>query len=78
MGWAVLLLSILGLYALIGVGFAAAFVFRGAAAVDPGAEDGPWGFRLLIFPGAAALWPVLLVKWMGASRDSSQRDGGDA
>ena len=51
-------------YALIGVVFAAAFVWRGAGRIDPAAGDGTWGFRVLIFPGAAALWPLLAGRWL--------------
>lgn len=53
------------LYAGLGVGFAIGFVFFGVGVVDPAARGGPWGFRLMIFPGAAALWPVLWWKWAG-------------
>lgn len=47
-------------YLAVGVLIAAYFVTRGAGRIDPNAQHGTWGFRLLIFPGAAALWPVLL------------------
>jgi len=55
---------IVGIYALIGVIFAIAFVTAGVARVDPAARGAPIGFRILIFPGAVALWPILLRKWM--------------
>lgn len=55
------------LYAAVGVLFAVPFAWRGAEALDPAARMGSWGFRLLILPGAAALWPVLLVLWARAS-----------
>jgi hypothetical protein len=51
-----------GLYLLIGLLFAAYFVTRGAGRLDPVAAQGTWGFRLLILPGATALWPVLLAR----------------
>jgi len=54
-------------YAVVGMLFAVAFVARGARAIDRVAEDGTLGFRLLILPGAAALWPLLLVRWLRAS-----------
>ena len=53
-------------YALVGVLFAVPFVLKGAARLDPDAVEGTWGFRVLIFPGAAALWPWLLTRWMRA------------
>ena len=57
-------------YALVGMLFAVAFVLKGAARLDPDAVGATWGFRVLIFPGAAALWPWLLARWVrgGASR----------
>lgn len=54
------------IYALVGVVFAVAFVFRGVQRIDPVAEGSPLGFRLLILPGSAALWPVLAFKWLRA------------
>lgn len=50
----------------LGALFALAFVTVGAGRIDRAARGAPWGFRALIFPGAAALWPVLLVKWVRA------------
>jgi len=51
--------------AYIGLGllFALAFVTVGAPRLDPAARGMPVGVRLLLLPGAAALWPVLLWKW---------------
>ena len=46
-------------YALVGVLFAVPFVLRGAARLDSDAVGASWGFRVLIFPGAAALWRKL-------------------
>lgn len=50
-------------YAALGLVFALAFVARGAARMDPGAAAGTLGFRLLLLPGAAALWPLLAWRW---------------
>jgi len=49
-------------YLLLGMAFAVPFVLRWAGQMDPVAAHGTWGFRLLILPGAALLWPVLLLK----------------
>ena len=49
-------------YAGAGLVFGLWFALRGAQRVDPAAADGTWGFRVLIVPGAAALWPLLLVR----------------
>lgn len=55
-------------YALAGSAFAVAFVWRGLPVVDSAAARGTWGFRALTAPGAAALWPVMLRKWVAAAR----------
>jgi len=55
---------IVGVYIGLGALFAAAFAFRGAGAIDPVAREATFGFRLLIIPGAAALWPLLLLRWV--------------
>lgn len=62
------LVTAAGVYAGLGVLFAAAFVVRGVGRVDESARQGTWGFRVLIFPGAAALWPLLLTRWIGGRR----------
>ncbi len=53
-------------YAALGCLFAVAFVVRGVARVDPVAAAAPIGFRLVILPGVAALWPWLLLRWVHA------------
>ncbi|MEL7028661.1 MAG: hypothetical protein AAGL49_05485 [Pseudomonadota bacterium] len=56
----------LGLYFGAGVLFAIAFQILGLGRVDPAARGVGWGFRLLIFPALAALWPIMLVRWVRA------------
>ena len=56
----------MAIYALIGAVFAIAFVMRGIDFVDAAARGSGIGFRLIVIPGAAALWPLLLRKWIGA------------
>ena len=56
---------VLAAYLALGVVFAIAFVAKGAAAIDPAARDGTWGFRVMIFPGAVLLWPALARRWFG-------------
>lgn len=53
----------LGAYAALGVLFAVAFAGFGVERVDPAAKGAPWTFRLLIVPGATALWPILVWRW---------------
>jgi hypothetical protein len=55
-------------YAVAGAVFALLFVAFGIQRVDPVAEHAPIGFRLMVAPGAAALWPLLLVRWMRSTR----------
>lgn len=62
------LLTLVGLYLLIGMVFALAFVFRGAGRIDPAAQHGTWGFRILIVPGCAVFWPLLIGRWLAAAR----------
>ena len=50
-------------YLLIGWLFGIAFVIRGVDRVDPVAQGAGIGFRLIILPGVAALWPLLLMRW---------------
>jgi len=50
-------------YLVLGLAFALAFVTRGVATIDPAARGMPRSARLLIVPGAAALWPLMLWKW---------------
>ena len=58
-----LILGATAAYTLIGIAFAIAFVAFGVSRVDPAAKGAPIGFRLLILPGVAALWPVMAAKW---------------
>jgi hypothetical protein len=59
-----LLEVIFAVYGWTGLLFAIAFALRGVDRVDGAARGATWGFRVLIVPGAAALWPWLLVKWV--------------
>lgn len=65
-------LVLLAAYLLLGAAFALAFVTRGAGRIDPAARNGPIGFRIMIAPGAAALWPVLLLRWIRSGRGNAQ------
>ena len=51
-------------YSSAGLLFAAAFVFRGVQRIDSEAQDAGVGFRILITPGAVALWPLFLSRWL--------------
>ncbi|MEO1573927.1 MAG: hypothetical protein AAFU65_03115 [Pseudomonadota bacterium] len=53
----------LSVYLLIGVIVAVAFLALGAGRIDPAAAQGTLGFRILVFPGCVALWPLVLMRW---------------
>lgn len=63
------LLILLGVYLICGLVFALPFVLVGVGKIDPHAKHGSWGFRLLIIPGTMALWPLLLKRWAGGSKE---------
>jgi len=52
------------IYFACGLLFAVPFVFFWAKQIDPHAAPGSWGFRLLVLPGVAAFWPLLLRRWL--------------
>jgi hypothetical protein len=60
------LVTVAGAYALVGLLFAVLFAWRGAERVEPVAHEGTTGFRLLLIPGAATLWPWLMLRWWRA------------
>jgi hypothetical protein len=61
-GLARIVVVLLSSYLGIGLLFAVPFVLIGVERVDPAARGATWGFRVLILPGAAALWPLLLAR----------------
>ncbi|MEO1100525.1 MAG: hypothetical protein AAFW65_01630 [Pseudomonadota bacterium] len=56
------LVSILGAYAAIGVLVGLIVVTVGAKRIDPATAGMPLQARAIILPGAAVLWPLMLVK----------------
>jgi len=59
-----LFVTLLEAYAAIGLLFACIFVAVGIIQVDPLSRGSGIGFRLIVLPGVAALWPVLLTRWI--------------
>ena len=55
-----------GIYAAVGVLFGAVFLTRGVRVIDPIATNSGWGFRVLLFPGTVAFWPLLAKRWWTA------------
>jgi hypothetical protein len=60
----------LGLYAMLGIVTAVAFVSFGVTQVLPYSMT--IGARILVLPGAAALWPYVLVRWLKSRRPARQ------
>jgi hypothetical protein len=59
-----LFVAMLTWYGAAGVVFATAFLTSGVSRIDAHANGAGVGFRLMIFPGVAALWPFLLSRWI--------------
>jgi hypothetical protein len=62
----VLLIDVLALYAVIGAVTGLAFVTFGIARVLPAGTPVTLGARVLLMPGAALLWPYVLLRWVKA------------
>ena len=58
----------LGVYLVAGVAVAAGFVVFGVTRVLPERLPVTVGARILLIPGAAALWPYVLARWLKSSR----------
>ena len=63
-----IVLLALALYAATGVAIAAAFLVFGVTRVLPEPAAVTLGARIMLFPGAAALWPYVLTRWLKSSR----------
>jgi len=61
---ATVIVSVVGIYLALGMVFAILFVLRGAGKIDPSASKGSWGFKIIIIPGVAALWPLMAWRWV--------------
>ena len=61
-------------YIACGLAFAPFFAWRGVGRVDPTARTTGLGFRLIILPGVAALWPALLLWWLRGRRPPAERN----
>ena len=60
--------SLVAIYLAAGLVFAIPFVTKGVTQIDEGAAGSKWGFRVIIIPGVMVFWPLLLRKWMKASK----------
>jgi hypothetical protein len=64
----VVLIDLLALYAVVGAATGLAFVTFGIARVLPAGTPVTLGARVLLMPGAALLWPYVLLRWVKAAR----------
>jgi hypothetical protein len=55
-------------YLLAGVVFAIFFLSMGIEKMDASAHGSAFCFRMIIFPGTVALWPVLWYKWRNVKK----------
>jgi len=62
----VIILDVLVLYVFVGGVTALAFVTFGIARVLPAGTPVTLGARVLLVPGAALLWPYVLLRWLKA------------
>lgn len=51
-------------YLACGALFALVFLWRWVGRLDPLAARGTRGFRILVFPGVTALWPLFAIRLM--------------
>lgn len=57
-----LLVQTIAIYVGCGAAFAVVFLWRWVGILDVAAAHGTFGFRMLVFPGVAALWPLFAVR----------------
>ncbi|XAL99555.1 hypothetical protein OT109_18495 [Phycisphaeraceae bacterium D3-23] len=63
-----LLILLVTVYSVVGAVVSVLLAFVGLGRIDPVAAHAPWFFRLMVLPGLAGLWPVMLVKWARAEK----------
>jgi hypothetical protein len=70
LGFAHGVLIVLAIYLGLGVIVAVPLVVSGIGRIDPAAKKAPWTFRILVLPGAIAMWPFLLRRLTKAGASS--------
>jgi hypothetical protein len=63
-----IVLLAIALYAAAGIAIAAAFLAFGVTRVLPEPVPVTLGTRIVLFPGAVALWPYVLIRWLKFSQ----------
>jgi hypothetical protein len=66
-----IILIIATIYLCCGFVFAIPFVLKGANAIDEGAHDTTWGFKMIIIPATMVFWPLLLKKWIASNKNKN-------
>lgn len=66
-----LIFTMVGIYLICGLLFALVFVFRGVEIIDEAAKGSTIGFKIIIIPASTVFWPLLLIKWIKASKTRS-------
>jgi hypothetical protein len=61
-----LLVTLAAVYLALGAIVAVGFALAGIGRALPDSGHVTWGARLLLIPGAALLWPHVLLRWIGA------------
>ncbi len=56
---------VLGGWLATGLAIALPLIWRGLSRLNPGGGAVPWRVRLLLLPGMAALWPIILLRLSG-------------
>jgi len=59
--------SILGIYFTIGIVFSLVFFVIGYKKLLPESEGTRFWVRILWMPGATAIWPILIYKWLSGN-----------
>lgn len=62
------IVTVLGAYFAIGFVLALVYALGAAKRIDPDGAVMTWGARLIIMPGVAGLWPLMLVKLFKQTR----------
>lgn len=75
MNTAHLILALAGLYVSLGVFVALGVLLGGLGKIDHAVSESTWGFKMLVVPGLAALWPLMLMRWIrGTGHPPSERN----
>lgn len=68
MGAGEITIGVVAGYLAIGACVGLAFVTVGVGRVDEAAKGSSIGFRALILPGCAVLWPLVVARWIRGAR----------